>query len=65
MLKKFEKNKNKGLFIAFEGLDGCGQSTQAAKLAEYFNSKRKKCFVTKEPTNNIIGGLIRGQLTGD
>lgn len=50
-------------FIAFEGLDGSGSSTQLAKLASYLRSKGMRVHVTKEPTDNIIGGLIRGQLT--
>ena len=50
------------MFIAFEGLDGSGQSTQADLLAARLSSERKS-VVTKEPTNNLIGGLIRAQLT--
>ncbi len=50
------------LFIAFEGLDGSGQSTQAGLLAASLNPSRKS-IITKEPTNNLIGGLIRAQLT--
>jgi len=50
----------KGRFIVFEGLDGSGQSTQADLLA-----RSLKGHLTKEPTNNLIGGLIRGQLQGD
>ena len=50
------------MFIAFEGLDGSGQSTQADILAARLNPDRKS-IVTKEPTNNLIGGLIRAQLT--
>ncbi len=53
----------KGKFIVVEGLDGSGASTQVAMLAEYLASKGYKVLVTKEPTNNLIGGLIRGQLT--
>lgn len=49
-------------FIVLEGLDGSGQSTQADILAAQLNSQ-KKSIVTKEPTNNLIGGLIRAQLT--
>lgn len=52
------------LFIAFEGLDGSGQSTQAELLAARMN-QGSKVVLTKEPTNNLIGGLIRGQLTHD
>lgn len=50
------------MFIAFEGLDGSGQSTQASILATRLNTDRKS-IATKEPTNNLIGGLIRAQLT--
>jgi len=53
----------KGKFVVVEGLDGSGASTQVAMLSEYLASKRYKVLVTKEPTNNLIGGLIRGQLT--
>ncbi|MEI6477647.1 MAG: dTMP kinase [bacterium] len=53
----------KGTFIAFEGLDGSGESTQVALLAERLLKDGHKVLVTKEPTNNIIGGLIRGALT--
>jgi dTMP kinase len=57
------KNKYPGKFIVFEGLDGSGTSTQTAKLNEKL-SRDYKILVTKEPTGNLIGGLIRGQLTG-
>lgn len=54
-----------GLFIVIEGLDGAGSSTQVEKLANYLKQRNYKVLATKEPTNNIIGGLIRGQLTHD
>ncbi len=63
------KSSYPGKFIVFEGLDGSGQSTQAAKLTEFLNQTKKDfefcpgVFLTKEPTNNLIGGLIRGALT--
>jgi len=66
------KNPYPGKFIVFEGLDGSGSTTQASKLREWLNRASKElvlgkpqAHLTKEPTNNIIGGLIRGQLTGD
>lgn len=60
-----KKNNFGGLFVAFEGLDGSGSSTQVNRLVENLRSDGLKSYQTKEPTNNIIGGLIRGQLTGD
>jgi len=58
-------NKNKGLLIAFEGLDGAGCSTQTLLLSALLEKQGLKTQTTKEPTNNLIGGLIRGQLTGE
>lgn len=53
----------KGKFIVFEGLDGSGQSTQISRLEKYLRSQKVKVHTTAEPTNNIVGGLIRGALT--
>ncbi|MFP3288925.1 MAG: dTMP kinase [Candidatus Micrarchaeota archaeon] len=53
-----------GLFIAFEGLDGAGSTTQAYLLEQYLKQKNK-VLLTKEPTQNIIGGIIRAVLKGD
>lgn len=54
-----------GKFIVFEGLDGSGQTTQVNLLADRLKRDGHKVHVTKEPTNNLIGGLIRGALTGE
>ena len=56
---------NSGTFIAFEGLDGSGSSTQIALLADALEQQGYKVLVVKQPSPNIIGGLIRGQLTHD
>jgi len=52
----------KPLFIVFEGPDGSGISTQSSLLAKWFKSEGKKVLLTKEPTNSMIGGLIRSIL---
>lgn len=60
-----KKNNYDGMLIVFEGLDGSGSSTQVDLLVKNLKSLGYPAFGTKEPTNNIVGGLIRGQLTGD
>lgn len=67
-----KKNTYPGKFIVFDGLDGSGQSTQASKIVSYLNESRQKhkfghsgAHLTKEPTSNLIGGLIRSQLSHD
>lgn len=52
----------KPLFIVFEGPDGSGLSTQTSLLAKWFKTEDKKVLLTKEPTNSMIGGLIRSIL---
>ncbi len=59
------KNIYNGIFIAFEGIDGSGSSTQVDLLSKNLNNSGLFAFSTKEPTNNLIGGLIRGALTHD
>lgn len=54
-----------GKFIVFEGLDGSGLSTQAFKLKEYLFKKGKRVVLSKEQTDNLIGGLIKSSLKGD
>lgn len=50
---------NKNLFIAFEGIDGSGKSTQVRKLSEYLTHLGHKVVTTCEPTEGPIGKLIR------
>lgn len=57
-------NPHPGLFIDIEGLDGSGASTQVEKIVGWLKAQTKeKILRTKEPTDNVIGGLIRGVLT--
>lgn len=58
-----EKHQYPGKFIVIEGLDGSGSSTQVDLLVKYLNQNGKKAYSTKEPTNNLVGGLLRGLLT--
>ena len=49
----------KGLFITFEGIDGCGKSTQIAKAAEYLKEKGIPHIVTREPGGTPLAEKIR------
>ncbi len=60
-----ETSSGVGRFIAVEGLDGAGTSTQTGLLAEWLRSQSLDVTVTKEPTNGPIGNLIRQVLAGE
>jgi dTMP kinase len=49
----------KNLFIAFEGIDGSGKSTQVTLLAEKLRKEGHKVCCTFEPTDSPIGLIIR------
>jgi dTMP kinase len=49
----------KNLFIAFEGIDGSGKSTQVKLLADKLTEKGHKVYTTHEPTAGPIGKMIR------
>jgi dTMP kinase len=49
----------KPLFIAFEGIDGSGKSTQAKLLADRLNQVGQKTLLTCEPTKDQLGKMIR------
>jgi dTMP kinase len=49
----------KNLFIAFEGIDGSGKSTQVKLLTDKLKKDGHKVYSTFEPTDGPIGSLIR------
>ena len=49
----------KGLFVTFEGLEGCGKSTQVKMFFHFLNKKGIPVRVTKEPGGTKIGDEIR------
>ena len=51
-----------GKFITFEGLDGCGKSTQLAKLALSLRERGLNVLTTREPGGTAVGERIRGIL---
>lgn len=53
------KNTKNGLFITFEGIDGCGKTTQMSLLAEYLKEKGLDVIITREPGSVGLGEKIR------
>ena len=49
----------KGSFISFEGIDGCGKSTQIDLLAKYFTTQNKNFVKTEEPGGTLGSNEIR------
>jgi dTMP kinase len=56
---KATTKSKRGFFIVFEGLDGVGKSIQIAMLKDWLKRMRLKPFVTKEPTENITGNILK------
>jgi len=52
------QSQTKAKFIAFEGLDGSGQSTQANLLKRFLESQGETALLTKEPTFDSEAGKI-------
>ncbi len=50
---------SKGLFITFEGIDGCGKTTQIKLLKEYFEKQNKTVLLTREPGAKGLGEKLR------
>ncbi len=50
---------NNGLFITFEGADGCGKTTQLMLLAKYLKQHNYEVIVTREPGAKGLGEKLR------
>ena len=59
------KNRYQGKFVAIEGLSGSGATTQAYRLQEHFKNQKISVHITREPTNDVVGGIAKGCVTKD
>jgi dTMP kinase len=48
-----------GLFITFEGGEGCGKSTQAKALMQKLHQEKVRAILTHEPGGTYLGQLLR------
>jgi dTMP kinase len=55
---------NRGRLLVFEGIDGCGKTTQLARLAESLREAGHEPLVTSEPTQGSFGRRIRAMAQG-
>ncbi len=57
---ELKRNPYPGLYIAFEGIDGAGKTTQVEHLTQYLEKKHRELVVTSEPRKegSDIGILI-------
>jgi dTMP kinase len=56
---------SKGLFISFEGSEGCGKSTQIGRLADRFRALGREVVTLREPGGCPLGEKIRDLLKFD
>jgi dTMP kinase len=50
---------NQARFISFEGIEGCGKTTQIALLSEYLKKRSIPHTITREPGGTAVGEGIR------
>ena len=56
--------KKRGVFITFEGCEGCGKTTQISMLSERLQKANQEILVTREPGGTSVGEKIRHILIG-
>lgn len=60
-----KRNRYKGLYVAFEGIDGAGKSVQTRLLDQYLRAKGQITEVTFQPRREgAVGALIDNILKG-
>lgn len=57
---------NRGLFVAFEGVEGVGKSTQASLLAQRIRSElQREVVLTREPGGTVLAERLRELVLSD
>ncbi|MBN2331545.1 MAG: dTMP kinase [Deltaproteobacteria bacterium] len=53
------EQQDPGVLISFEGIEGCGKSTQITLAADYLQGQGVDVLLTREPGASVIGAEIR------
>lgn len=62
---ELRRNPYKGLYIAMEGIDGSGKTTQVDRLVKFFKKKSRSVIQVREPRKEgLIGDIVHQVLTG-
>ena len=56
---KSQTRNGKGLFVSFEGIEGCGKTTQVKLLASWLSFQGHRVLVTREPGGTPLAEKIR------
>ncbi|MCL5439015.1 MAG: dTMP kinase [Patescibacteria group bacterium] len=59
-----KRNTCPGKFIAIEGIDGSGKTTQVEEIKKYFEKIGREFIISQNPTDGVIGKFIREVLVG-
>lgn len=60
-----EKNEiRRALFVALEGIDGSGTTTQLGRLVAHLAARGRRALATREPSDGPVGRLLREILLG-
>jgi|WetSurMetagenome_2_1015567.scaffolds.fasta_scaffold01228_18 dTMP kinase len=63
---ELKRNPYRGKYIAIEGMDGSGKSTQVEHLAKYFRKQGKEVVQIREPRKTgLIGDIVQKVLVGE
>lgn len=59
LMKTQRRRSTRGLFISFEGIEGCGKSTQARLLGEHLRTQGYVTVETREPGGTPLAEKVR------
>jgi len=54
-----KENLKRGVFVTFEGPEGCGKSTHSKLVYDYLRKRSYNCIHTREPGGTKVGEKIR------